>query len=294
MKRFLMLVVLFATVVCVTFTSCKKEDEQVISGTYLCLNNYDLFEVLTFTEDGSLDSRGFYGNKSGEEVDVWSGVKGNYIIDGNTIELNFEDGDNDKGVFHLNDYEFVFIDDNNGITNVYRKLTETNNTNIKGSWTSFNTSMMCNPKEEFIVFPNGNIEPFPTKNIDGAVLRSIVNYLFNDITFGDNGVFYSNNHTYGEQETGTYVNNNDIPLTLTFDINGTPVSVECFLTQDVKKNESYIFFGKESCLQLGLVYIYKQLLGRDNQVSQQELEVFYNLLNDTFENFAVAVSLVRK
>lgn len=297
MKRLFIFVALFAAMTCMTFTSCKKKTEDAkpvkISGSYLCLNNYDFFEVLTFSEDGSLDSRGFYGNKSGEEIDVWSGVKGNYKIDGNTIELNFEDEDNDKGVFHLNDYEFIFMDDNNGITSVYRKLTETNNKNIKGSWTSFNMSMMCDPAEEFIIFPNGDIEPFPTEGLDGTVIKSIVNYVFSDITFADNGVFYFN-HTYGEQETGTYVNNNDMPLTLTFDINGTPVNIEGSLTQDVNKNESYIFFNEENCLKLGLVYIYQNLLGYEIEVTQEEMEIFYELLNESFDNFAVAVSLVRQ
>lgn len=292
MKRFLILVAMFATMSCVTFTSCKKKTEDVkpvkISGNYLCLNNFDFFEELEFTEDGTLTSRGFYGNKSGEEIDAWSGVKGNYKIDGNTIELNFEDGDNDKGVFHLNDHEFIFIDDNDGTTTVYKQLTP--DKDICGSWESLNMGLLSDPKVDFFVFPGGDIEPVPTDIIDGTVVKSIVDYLFSDITFMEDGTFYFN-HSYDQMEEGTYEYSGGLNLVLTFYVNDIPVNVDAFLAQKKNRDESYIFFDKDGCFKLAILYIYNHVLGNELEVTQQQLETLYNVLNESFDNFAVAVSL---
>lgn len=297
MRRVLVFVALFATMSCVTFTSCKKktEDEKVttINGSYLCLNDYDFFEVLAFSENGSLNSQGFYGNKSGEEVGYWSNVTGNYKIDGNIIDLIFEDGDNSKGSYHLNDYEFVFIDDNEGTTTVYKKLTETDNKNIIGNWKSYNMCMMNDPKEDYIVFPDGQIEPFPTAELDGTIVRDIVDYIFNDITFKDNGEFVFN-YSYSQSATGTYANNNNLNLTLTFNVNDVPMDINCSLAQNVSKNESYIFIGKEGCLKLSMSYLYQKLLEYGYELSQEGINAFYQQLDNTFNDFAIAVSLMKQ
>lgn len=293
MKRLLMFVALFATLASVTFTSCKKDSTNVdkkISGSYLCLNDYDFFEVLDFSDDGSLSSRGFYGNKSGEEVGYWSDVKGNYKINGDKIDLIFEDGDNSYGTYHLNDVEFVFIDNETGSTTIYKKLTATDNKNILGNWKSFNMCMMSDPKVEFIEFPEGVYEePFPVANLDGSVVRDIVEHLFSDITFAENGQF-TFKYGYEQQESGTYVNNNR-SLVLTINVNGAPISINCSLAQNVNRNESFIFLGKESCLKLSMVYIYQKLIESGQQFPEEGFAEFYQLIGDAFNDFAVAVSL---
>lgn len=294
MKRLLMsFVVLAATVMCVTLTSCNKEDEVTeISGNYLLLDVYDNFEVINFQKDGSLSSTGFYGKKSGEEICSWNDVKGSYEIDGNIIDMKFEDGDNAKGSFILSDEEFVITNDYDKKTYVYKKLIETDKKNIVGKWVCYNLSSICDPKEEYINLPGG-MPPFPVENIDGSLIGDIVNNVFGNITFKENGEFVFK-FDYDKEEKGTYVNDNNLPLSMTFNINGNPVEVGCRLVQNVSKTESYIFVGKADVLKLAMSYIYQQLLANNITVTQEELTAFYNEMLNAFNEFAIAVSLQRQ
>lgn len=293
MKRLSMFfVVLFATVMCVTFTSCNKEEKVTeISGNYLLLDAYDNFEVIDFQKDGSMSSRGFYGKKSGEEVSSWSGVKGNYTIDGNRIDMVFEDGDNSQGMFVLSDNEFVINDEDDKRTYVYKKLTETDQKNIIGNWSFFNLSVLNIPKVENINVPG--FEPFPTADIDGSIVTDIVNNVFGNITFKENGEF-TFKFDYDKEEKGTYVNDSNLPLNMSFNINGIPVEVKCNLVQNVDHTESYIFMNKESVLNLSMSYIYQLLLENNIPVTQENMKTFYDEMLDAYDEFSIAISLQKQ
>lgn len=80
---------------------------------------------------------------------------------------------------------------------------------------------------------------------------------------------------------------------MTFYINEIPVDINCSLTQNVTKSESYIFIDKPDVLKLSMVYIYQQLITNNMQVTQEDLTAFYEELLNSFNELAIAVSLQR-
>lgn len=80
---------------------------------------------------------------------------------------------------------------------------------------------------------------------------------------------------------------------MTFYINEIPVDINCSLTQNVTKSESYIFIDKPDALKLSMVYIYQQLITNNMQVTQEDLTAFYEELLNSFNELAIAVSLQR-
>lgn len=293
MKKFSMLLVaLIATAMCVTFTSCNKDEvKQTISGYYLLLNTYDVFEMVYFKNDGSVTSMGFYGNKSGKETAQWSEVKGHYVIDGGRIEIIYEDGDNSKGKFLLNDREFVISDEIENETYVYKRLSENNVKTLTGRWSSTNLCILNDPKKEFINIPG--FEPFPTAELDFSMINSIVNIVFKDITFKENGEF-TFKFNYGQEEKGTYARIDELRFTMTMSVKGVPVDITGYFAQTMDKSESYFFFNKDDALKFSLLYLYQRLEENGISVTDEQLSPFYKELTECFSNFAFAISLQDK
>ena len=139
----------------------------------------------------------------------------------------------------------------------------------------------------------GGLPPLSMDDLDGGnIINTIISDLFGNIDFKDNGEFVFK-YDYDKEGKGTYINDNKLPLCMTFYINEIPVDINCSLTQNVTKSESYIFIDKPDALKLSMVYIYQQLITNNMQVTQEDLTAFYEELLNSFNELAIAVSLQR-
>lgn len=272
---------------------CEKDNNGSVNlkGKWVTISD-EWTEFLFINDDHTFTSTGTDGE------DFWNGTKGRIEIDGNKFKTISEDGDNSKGTFTLEDNKFTLFIEGNEF--VYKKLIE--DISIEGKWNCAKTESYIKVLKDEIQLPvgsvvNGEVIPttLPTEKIKGEFIEKAVEAYFKNIEFSKDGKL-----TYSVVKEGQ-----DVEMTKNYtladnvmNVSGKVGNIEIansFMTfQKSDKSITYLILTKQNIADMFVGY---GMLLREGGVSEgtdESLEGFRSEFLNTFENYAVVVSLEKR
>lgn len=272
--------------------SCTKDDstsETVNLGGKWITMSEDWTELLFINEDHTYTSTGTDG------IEMWNGVKGKIEIDGENIKLISEDNDHSNGTFTLSGNKLTMnLEDG---TYVYTKLIE--DISVVGKWKCVKTESYIKALKDEIKLPigsvvNGEVIPttFLTKNIKGEFIEKAIEAYFKNIEFTKDGKLNYSVVKEGKDVTMSkdYTLGNNL-MTVSGKVGNIEINNSFMTFQKMDKSTIYLFLTKQNIADMFVGYA---LMLRESGVSEgttEALEDFRNEFLETFENYAVVVSL---
>lgn len=272
--------------------SCTKDNstsETVnLEGKWLTMSE-DWTEFLFINEDHTFTSTGTDG------IEMWNGVNGMIEIDGENIKLISEDNDHSNGTFTLSGNKLTMnLEDG---TYVYTKLIE--DISIVGKWNCVKTESFIKAVKDEIQLPigsvvNGEVIPttFPTENIKGEFIENAIEAYFKNIEFTKDGKLNYSVVKEGEDMTMskdyTLVNN---LMTVSGKVGNIEINNSFMTFQKLDKSIIYLILTKQNIADMFVGYALMLREGGVSEGTTEALEDFRNEFMETFENYAVVVSL---
>ena len=184
---------MMAILMSVSFVACDSDDDNNVpnvnlTGKWYCKTD-SLRELLIINGNNSIVANRVYNYQS------WESVDGNIIVNGDKLNLTFENGNSVSGTFALNN-NTLSIKTTNG-TYTYAKLSE--ETNLVGEWNYSNITFSARPVKDEIVIPGGTIngEVVPptvmqTSQLSGKFIEYAAQRYFRNIVFNNDGTLTYN------------------------------------------------------------------------------------------------------
>lgn len=288
-KVFCMISVVLVTVL--GFNSCEKNDVSgtiSLEGKWLTISD-DWTELLFINEDNTFTSTGTDG------VDMWNGIKGRIEITGDNFKLISEDGDNSIGKFKFEDKKFTLIIDD--ISYVYTKLNE--DISVVGKWDCVKIESYIKALKDELELPVGSVvngEVIPAtiniENLKGEFLEKAIEAYFKNTEFTKDGKL---NYSVVKEEEEVNMSKNYTLGNNLMTVSGKVGSVEInnsFMTfQKFDKSVTYLFLTKQNIADMFIGYAMMLREGGVSEGTDDALEDFKNEFMETFENYAVVISL---
>lgn len=290
LKRLSLISVVFLGVL--GFAACEKDNgaSGVVSleGKWLTMSD-EWTEFLFINEDHTFTSTGTDGE------DMWNGVKGRILIDGNEFSLLSEDGDNSYGTFTLVDNKLTLTIEE--VSFVYTKLIE--DISIAGKWNCIKTESFIKAIKDEIELPvgsvvNGEVIPttLPTEKIKGEFIENAIKSYFRNIEFSNDGKLIYSVLKEGEEMTmkKDYTLDNNL-MTISGKVGNIEIRNSFMTFQKADKSIVYLFLTKQNVADMFVGYAMMLREGGVSEGSAEALEGFRNAFMETFENYAVIISL---
>lgn len=290
-------VAMMALATCVGFVSCEDngQDGKEINMAGKWFTHTDNHqEILLIEEDHSMVSLGSDGE------DIWLGVKGQITLDGDRVEMIFEDGDNTTGTFTLEGNKFTVVAEEDGITYVYTKLEE--ELSIVGEWEYDSSICYIRAIAEEITLPVGSVvdgevipTTVPTSQIKGEFVEKAVQKYFKNINFREDGTlaYIVDIHDEERQVSKNYsvVSNT---MTISGESGGINHTTSFMAFQSPDQQKTFLLLTKEAVAEMFVGYAHMLRQDGTSSGSEEALSEFKEAFLAAFQNYAIAITLTAK
>ena len=227
----------------------------------------------------------------------WEGINGNLTVDGNKINIYFEDGNSLIGTGTIQDNALI-INTTNGEYR-YSRLAE--NTNLNGDWNYSNITYSANPIKDEIVIPGGiiNGEEVPptimqTSQISGKFIEYAAQRYFRNVKFNNETLTYS---VLKNEEELTMTKNYSIDglnMTIAGETAGHDIESTFMVLQSYDNNTAYFIFDKETIAEMFTGYALMLFEGGiAPEVTDEALEAYKEAFTEAFDYYRVEFVITR-
>lgn len=291
-KKIVMAVV--AIVMSISFVACKSDDNEKeninLKGRWYSKTE-NVSNLLVINDDNSAV---IYKVSSYES---WEGINGNLTVDGNKINIYFEDGNSLIGTGTIQDNALI-INTTNGEYR-YSRLAE--NTNLNGEWNYSNITYSAKPIKDEIVIPGGiiNGEEVPptimqTSQISGKFIEYAAQRYFRNVKFNNETLTYS---VLKNEEELTMTKNYSIDglnMTITGETAGHDIESTFMVLQSYDNNTAYFIFDKETIAEMFTGYALMLFEGGiAPEVTDEALEAYKEAFTEAFDYYRVEFVITR-
>ena len=291
-KKIVMAVV--AIVMSISFVACKSDDNEKeninLKGRWYSKTE-NVSNLLVINDDNSAV---IYKVSSYES---WEGINGNLTVDGNKINIYFEDGNSLIGTGTIQDNALI-INTTNGEYR-YSRLAE--NTNLNGEWNYSNITYSAKPIKDEIVIPGGiiNGEEVPptimqTSQISGKFIDYAAQRYFRNVKFNNETLTYS---VLKNEEELTMTKNYSIDglnMTITGETAGHDIESTFMVLQSYDNNTAYFIFDKETIAEMFTGYALMLFEGGiAPEVTDEALEAYKEAFTEAFDYYRVEFVITR-
>ena len=291
-KKIVMAVV--AIVMSISFVACKSDDNEKeninLKGRWYSKTE-NVSNLLVINDDNSAV---IYKVSSYES---WEGINGNLTVDGNKINIYFEDGNSLIGTGTIQDNALI-INTTNGEYR-YSRLAE--NTNLNGDWNYSNITYSAKPIKDEIVIPGGiiNGEEVPptimqTSQISGKFIEYAAQRYFSNVKFNNETLTYS---VLKNEEELTMTKNYSIDglnMTITGETAGHDIESTFMVLQSYDNNTAYFIFDKETIAEMFTGYALMLFEGGiAPEVTDEALEAYKEAFTEAFDYYRVEFVITR-
>ena len=291
-KKIVMAVV--AIVMSISFVACKSDDNEKeninLKGRWYSKTE-NVSNLLVINDDNSAV---IYKVSSYES---WEGINGNLTVDGNKINIYFEDGNSLIGTGTIQDNALI-INTTNGEYR-YSRLAE--NTNLNGDWNYSNITYSAKPIKDEIVIPGGiiNGEEVPptimqTSQISGKFIEYAAQRYFRNVKFNNETLTYS---VLKNEEELTMTKNYSIDglnMTITGETAGHDIESTFMVLQSYDNNTAYFIFDEETIAEMFTGYALMLFEGGiAPEVTDEALEAYKEAFTEAFDYYRVEFVITR-
>jgi hypothetical protein len=248
--------------------------------------------LLIINEDNSVVTYKVNGFES------WEHINGNLAVDGNGINIRFEDGNSLAGTCGMKDNTLI-INTSNGKYK-YSRLAE--DTNLVGEWSYSGITFSAKPVKDEIVIPGGTIngETVPptimkTSQLSGAFIDYAAKRYFNNIKFNDNGTMtYDVLKDEGNLSLTKNYSIDGINMTITGETAGHEIESKFMVLQEIDNNTAVFVLNKESVAEMFIGYALMLFEGGiAPDVTDEALEAYKQAFTEAFDFYSVQFIIKR-
>ena len=231
------------------------------------------------------------------DYESWEGINGNLTVDGNKVNIYFEDGYSLAGTATLQD-SILIISTTNGEYR-YSRLAE--ETNLTGDWNYSNITYSAKPIKDEIVIPGGiiNGEEVPptimqTSQISGKFIEYAAQRYFRNIKFENGTMTYSVLKEEQEVPMSKNYSINGLNMTITGATAGHDIESAFMVLQSYDKNTAYFIFNKETIAEMFTGFALMLLEGGiAPEVNDEALEAYKKAFTEAFDYYRVEFVITR-
>ena len=291
-KKIVMAVV--AIVMSISFVACKSDDNEKeninLKGRWYSKTE-NVSNLLVINDDNSAV---IYKVSSYES---WEGINGNLTVDGNKINIYFEDGNSLIGTGTIQDNALI-INTTNGEYR-YSRLAE--NTNLNGDWNYSNITYSANPIKDEIVIPGGiiNGEEVPptimqTSQISGKFIEYAAQRYFRNVKFNNETLTYSVSKNEEELTMTKNYSIDGLNMTIAGETAGHDIESTFMVLQSYDNNTAYFIFDKETIAEMFTGYALMLFEGGiAPEVTDEALEAYKEAFTEAFDYYRVEFVITR-
>ena len=222
---------------------------------------------------------------------------GNLTVDGNQVNIYFEDGYSLAGTATLQD-SILIISTTNGEYR-YSRLAE--ETNLTGDWNYSNITYSAKPIKDEIVIPGGiiNGEEVPptimqTSQISGKFIEYAAQRYFRNIKFENGTMTYSVLKVEQEVSMTKNYSIDGLNMTITGATAGHDIESAFMVLQSYDKNTAYFIFNKETIAEMFTGFALMLLEGGiAPEVNDEALEAYKKAFTEAFDYYRVEFVITR-
>lgn len=269
-------------------SSCQNEAKNDVNleGMWFVLSD-GFNELLMIDAEHKVVSMG------SDDVEIWMGVQGEILIDGDDISIIFEDGDDFHGTFELEGEQWKLYE-NGELVYTYTKLKE--EFSMIGEWTP-EQDVLCfiNPIKDAVELPIGSVaggeelpSSIPTSQINGTFVSMAISQYLGSINFKEDVFEY--NATIGGKTTSCekYY---DIAHNM-MHIYNQDKSVDQYIRtfQNRAGDKAFLLLTKDNMADMFVSYGLQLRQENITEGSELALEAFRQAFLSAFENYAVLIT----
>ena len=283
-----------AIVMSISFVACKSDDNKKeninLKGRWYSKTE-NVSNLLVINDDNSAV---IYKVSSYES---WEGINGNLTVDGNKINIYFEDGNSLIGTGTIQDNALI-INTTNGEYR-YSRLAE--NTNLNGDWNYSNITYSANPIKDEIVIPGGiiNGEEVPptimqTSQISGKFIEYAAQRYFRNVKFNNETLTYSVSKNEEELTMTKNYSIDGLNMTIAGETAGHDIESTFMVLQSYDNNTAYFIFDKETIAEMFTGYALMLFEGGiAPEVTDEALEAYKEAFTEAFDYYRVEFVITR-
>jgi hypothetical protein len=231
------------------------------------------------------------------DYESWESINGNLTVDGNKVNIYFQDGNTLAGTATLQD-SILIISTTNGEYR-YSRLAE--ETNLTGDWNYSNITYSAKPIKDEIVIPGGiiNGEEVPptvmqTSQISGKFIEYAAQRYFRNIKFENGTMTYSVLKVEQEVPMSKNYSINGLNMTITGETAGHDIESAFMVLQSYDKNTAYFIFNKETIAEMFTGFALMLLEGGvAPEVNDEALEAYKKAFTEAFDYYKVEFVITR-
>ena len=231
------------------------------------------------------------------DYESWESINGNLTVEGNKVNIYFQDGYSLAGTATLQD-SILIISTTNGEYR-YSRLAE--ETNLTGDWNYSNITYSAKPIKDEIVIPGGiiNGEEVPptvmqTSQISGKFIEYAAQRYFRNIKFENGAMTYSVLKVEQEVPMSKNYSINGLNMTITGATAGHDIESAFMVLQSYDKNTAYFIFNKETIAEMFTGFALMLLEGGvAPEVNDEALEAYKKAFTEAFDYYKVEFVITR-
>lgn len=231
------------------------------------------------------------------DYESWESINGNLTVEGNKVNIYFEDGYSLAGTATLQD-SILIISTTNGEYR-YSRLAE--ETNLTGDWNYSNITYSAKPIKDEIVIPGGiiNGEEVPptimqTSQISGKFIEYAAQRYFRNIKFENGTMTYSVLKEEQEVPMSKNYSINGLNMTITGETAGHDIESAFMVLQSYDKNTAYFIFNKETIAEMFTGFALMLLEGGvAPEVNDEALEAYKKAFTEAFDYYKIEFVITR-
>lgn len=231
------------------------------------------------------------------DYESWESINGNLTVEGNKVNIYFQDGYSLAGTATLQD-SILIISTTNGEYR-YSRLAE--ETNLTGDWNYSNITYSAKPIKDEIVIPGGiiNGEEVPptvmqTSQISGKFIEYAAQRYFRNIKFENGTMTYSVLKVEQEVPMSKNYSINGLNMTITGATAGHDIESAFMVLQSYDKNTAYFIFDKETIAEMFTGFALMLLEGGvAPEVNDEALEAYKKAFTEAFDYYKVEFVITR-
>lgn len=291
-KNFCLVMAAMAT--SLAFVACNNEDDTKepanIAGKWAYIEDPTFNELLMININNTTISIGQDSEKA------WTNVRGHVTVEGNTVTYSDTDGRSFTGEFNAQDNTLNVTE--NGKQRTYKRLID--NFSMVGQWKVVKSQAHIKAIKDEITLPmgsvNGDMIPtsMPTSAIGGKFVEWSIERYFGNPEFTDDELKYE---VIKEEEvtemSKEYALANNM-LTLTGKVGIVDINNEFMVFQSKDGKQAFLLLTKENVAEMFVGYGLMLSQGNVSEGGIASLYAFRESFMETFENFAIVITLSKQ
>jgi hypothetical protein len=289
-----MVMAMVAICMSISFMACESDDHKTeninLKGRWYSKTE-TVNNLLIINDDNSVVTYKV------SDYESWESINGNLTVEGNKVNIYFQDGNTLVGTATLQD-SILIISTTNGEYR-YSRLAE--ETNLTGDWNYSNITYSAKPIKDEIVIPGGiiNGEEVPptvmqTSQISGKFIEYAAQRYFRNIKFENGTMTYSVLKEEQEVSMSKNYSINGLNMTITGETAGHEIESKFMVLQEIDNNTAVFVLNKESVAEMFIGYALMLFEGGiAPDVTDEALEAYKQAFTEAFDFYSVQFIIKR-